>query len=349
MNEKGKQASSLGPAVPAVYLLQVIEIIEKYGATEAELLSHTQINPLLLRNTNARIQAEHAMMLGLNVLRLYKGPGISFDLGLNVKFTSHGKLGYAVLSAATLRDALDITTQYIQSRFGNIQLELEENDDGTTSAYISERFPLGPFQSILHEAIFTLLWKHACLLTGVDKLACELHFPWPEPNYFVHFRDQLPTVYWSQPASELRVPTEYLSMPLQMADPLASSDALRELEREVAAIGVAPEHIVEQVRKHLILTGKGFPSLEEVAARLHTSPRTLKRKLKLSQKSFRELLNEAMLAESEKLLLNPDLDIRQISALLGYNDAPTFTNAYKRLTGHAPSEFRKKMTQYTET
>ena len=74
MIEKGKLASSLGPAIPAVYLLQVIEIIEKYGTTEAELLSQTQINPLLLRNTDARIQAEHAMMLGLNVLRLYCAP-----------------------------------------------------------------------------------------------------------------------------------------------------------------------------------------------------------------------------------------------------------------------------------
>lgn len=348
MIEISKQASSLGPAVPAIYLLQAIEIIEKYGTTEAELLSQTQINPLLLRNTHARIQAEHAMMLGLNALRLYKGPGISFDLGLNLKFTTHGKLGYAVLSSATLRDAADITIQYVQSRFGNIQLEMEENDDGTTSAHISERFPLGPFQSILHEAILCLLWKHACLVTGVDYLDCELHFPWPEPDYFAHFRDQLPTVYWSQPVSQMLVPTEYLSMPLKMADPLAASDALRELDREVAAIGVAPEHIVEQVRKHLIRTDTGFPSLEEVADRLHTSPRTLKRKLKLAHSSFRELLNDAILEESEKLLLNPDLDIRQISALLGYNDAPTFTNAYKRLTGHAPSEFRKKMTQPTE-
>ncbi|MDX1496326.1 MAG: AraC family transcriptional regulator ligand-binding domain-containing protein [Salinisphaeraceae bacterium] len=348
MTKTSKQTSGLGPAIPAVYLLQTIEIVEKYGGTEAELLAHTQINPLLLRNTHARIQAEHAMMFALNVLRLYKGPGISFDFGLNLKFTAHGKLGYAVLSAATLGEAAEIAMQYVQSRFGSIQLEIEENDDGTTSAHISERFPLGPFQPILHEAILTLLWKHACLITGDDSLTCELHFPWPEPDYFAHFRDQLPTVYWSQPTSQMLIRTEYLSTPLKMADPLAASDALRELDREVAAIGVAPEHIVEQVRKHLIRTDTGFPSLEEVADRLHTSPRTLKRKLKLAHSSFRELLNDAILDESEKLLLNPDLDICQVSALLGYNDAPTFTNAYKRLTGQAPSEFRKRMTSPTE-
>ncbi|MDX1496820.1 MAG: AraC family transcriptional regulator, partial [Salinisphaeraceae bacterium] len=316
--------------------------VDKWGVSESDMLAGTRISPNLLRNPDARIPPGQAAIFGMNMLRLSGKPGIGFELGLHLKLTTHGKLGYALLSVNTLRDAAEIAINYAQTRFAAIQLELEEEEE-KIALYIHERYPLGPFQSIVNEAILTLLWRHACTTTGVDQRDCEFFFPWAEPDYFVEYRERLPQVHWSQPASLIRFPKRYLDLRMTLADPVAANRALSEVEQEIASLGDSPLHIVERVRKELKTGPNGFPKLEAVAQRLHTSERSLKRKLKTAGTSYRELLAKAMLEEAKRLMLNPDLDLQQISTLLGYQDPATFTHAFRRWTGQSPSQYRANL------
>ncbi|MGB1580920.1 MAG: AraC family transcriptional regulator [Nevskiales bacterium] len=340
MTQKDKTTAKAGSAIPAAYLMQIVDLVGKWGVTESDMLAATKISPGLLRNPDARVPLAQAAIFGMNMLRLSGKPGIGFELGLHVKLTTHGKLGYALLSADTLRDAGEIAIQYAQTRFAAVQLELEEEGE-QRAIYIHERYPLGPFQSIVNEAILTLMWRHACTTTGVENRDCEFCFPWPEPDYFAEYKDRLPKVSWSEPATLVRFPKKYLDQRMTLADPVAVSQALSEVEREIASLGDSPTHIVERVRGELKPNTNGFPKLEEVAQKLHTSERSLKRKLKTAGTSYRELLAKAMLAEAKRLMLNPDLDLQQISTLLGYQDPATFTHAFRRWTGQSPSQYRE--------
>lgn len=337
-----KRAAPPGSAVPASYLRQIVELGQGWGLDEADILKDTRIPPELLRRRGARVAAGQAAQLGLNMLRLGSNPGFGFELGLNIKLTAHGPLGYAALSAATLREATGIAVQYTRLHWSAIELRLTEDGDWAELELV-EHFPLGPFRALVHEAALTLLWRHSCFITGEENRDCEFSFPWPEPRYFAAYRERLPPVRWSQPATVIRTPLQRLQRALVSADAAATREALQEAQRELAALGETPENFVERVRGVLKPAADGFPPLEAVAARLFLSDRSLKRRLQAAGTSFQKLLNEALQQEALRLMLNPDIDLQQVAARLGYRDPESFTRAFRRWTGRTPSAYRQQL------
>jgi AraC-like DNA-binding protein len=80
--------------------------------------------------------------------------------------------------------------------------------------------------------------------------------------------------------------------------------------------------------------------LNYIADRLHSSERTLKRRLQNENTSFRLIQNEVLHQRANELLLKK-LSLTQVAELLGFSDLSTFSQAYKRWTGLAPSHDQK--------
>jgi AraC-like DNA-binding protein len=86
-------------------------------------------------------------------------------------------------------------------------------------------------------------------------------------------------------------------------------------------------------------------SLSELARKIGESPHHVSQVIneKLDQ-SFFELLALYRVEEAKKILLDDKtskLTVEEISELVGYNSKTAFNNAFKKLTGKTPSEFRK--------
>ena len=90
-----------------------------------------------------------------------------------------------------------------------------------------------------------------------------------------------------------------------------------------------------------MVNGAGnFLSLEQVAEKLHASPRTLRRKLAQEDTSFQELTTEVRSTLAKELLLSGKFSIDQVAERLGYSDSAAFHHAFKRWTGKSPSSYR---------
>ncbi len=84
-------------------------------------------------------------------------------------------------------------------------------------------------------------------------------------------------------------------------------------------------------------------SLPILAKRMAVSPHHLSQILneRLGQ-SFFDMLAQYRIKEAQKLLLeNPHLKIEEIAEQVGYNSKSAFNTAFKKITGIAPSAFRK--------
>jgi AraC-like DNA-binding protein len=98
----------------------------------------------------------------------------------------------------------------------------------------------------------------------------------------------------------------------------------------------------EAVRHHLAaLPGHVPHDLAELGRRLDTSPRTLKRRLRSEGTSFRTLLAQSRRARAEALLQDPRLSLTEIADQLGFADLSSFSQAFKRWSGVAPSAWRR--------
>lgn len=84
--------------------------------------------------------------------------------------------------------------------------------------------------------------------------------------------------------------------------------------------------------------------VEDVAAKLFITPRTLQRRLKAESTSFQYLRDEWLAQQALKYLQKDRLPIDVSSALIGYSDEANFRRAFKRWFGCAPRQYLKAQT-----
>jgi AraC-like DNA-binding protein len=267
---------------------------------------------------------------------------LGIEFGLRTNPAAHGYVGYAAMSCATLRAALELVIRYVHLRQRDLSLALSV--EGETAVLAArDNFDLGALRHLIHEATMIGFFRMLGFLLGRPLAGAALHFDWPQPDYLRdELRARLPPLQFGAPQTELRFAAGELECSLMMADPVAVRRAVEQCEREMATSAPAAENLLERVRAELALTSNGYPDLESVASCLFMSSRTLKRKLAERGTRFQVLLDEIRYRDARRLLDNPDLDIQQIATTLGYEDPPSFTRAFRRWSGKTPSQARTK-------
>jgi AraC-like DNA-binding protein len=99
--------------------------------------------------------------------------------------------------------------------------------------------------------------------------------------------------------------------------------------------------VVGKVREVLLLNLARRARFDDVARRMQMSPRTLRRKLREENRTFREILDELRMQMATKYLSNTDLTIKEIALALGFSEAANFGHAFRRWTKRAPNELRR--------
>jgi AraC-like DNA-binding protein len=136
------------------------------------------------------------------------------------------------------------------------------------------------------------------------------------------------------------IPKRALDLPLRRRDPV-----LREwLERQATAILArlpATGDACDEVRSVLSAQATaGEMTIDAVARRLSTTPRTLQRRLARGGTSFERLRDEARRQAAELYLSTTALTIAEVTYLLGYSEPTAFHRAFKRWHGTTPQAFR---------
>lgn len=92
--------------------------------------------------------------------------------------------------------------------------------------------------------------------------------------------------------------------------------------------------------------GKHTLNIEDVAADMNLSKRTLQRRLQQQMLSFATLRDLVRFNHAIDCLLKKNMSIETTSIYLDFSDRTSFTNAFKRWTTLSPSVFRKVYRDY---
>ncbi|WP_234383861.1 helix-turn-helix transcriptional regulator [Paracidovorax avenae] len=84
-----------------------------------------------------------------------------------------------------------------------------------------------------------------------------------------------------------------------------------------------------------------LPGLHHIAGLLHTSERTLKRRLQGEGTSFRQLVEQSQAASAAALVGEHRLSLTEVAERMGYADLSAFSQAFKRWHGVSPEGFRR--------
>jgi AraC-like DNA-binding protein len=124
---------------------------------------------------------------------------------------------------------------------------------------------------------------------------------------------------------------------------LVSAWMTRELARQEGVIGRERSHKLVEVfadrMEHGFRTGKG---VADYARDLHVTPTHLSRVCRdASGRPALALLNERIMYEARRLLLDTDLPAREVAEQLGFSSAAYFTRAFAQAVGQTPKAFRQ--------
>lgn len=328
------------PAVPVAYPRLLLEIVTSMGIARESLLEGTGIPAAVFDQPEHRLTPAQFLHLVMNAFYLTKTPSLGYELGMRTPVTSHGFLGYGVMSCSTLREAIELAVKYVRIRTVLMNFKLRiEGEHAIVEAYAN--YPVGPLHQFVFESLLLSLARAGSFITGNSLQDGEIHFDFPEPAYYAPLRDRLPILRFGQSGNRLVFPRAFLDQPLVMADPVAAQLAVAQCEREMSLMESGGQDLPGRLR--LLLEGSGghYPDLETAAEKLFLSSRTLKRHLHQHGTSFQQELDRIRKRDAMRLLSNSGLTVEQVALRLGYTDPANFTRAFRKWSGQTPRQYRE--------
>lgn len=324
--------------IPATYARLILECCETLGIPTPSAAQ--RLNPVTLKDPAGRMPLP---LVGELLFEAFShNEAISYELGLATQLTTHGFVGYGLLTHPTVGEALEFGLKNTDLRTPFVALSLQVEQD-TASITVRESFDLGPTRRVSIEHFLIGIWRIAELLyqtTGSTQSEFRLSFDYPQPACHSRYSHRLPPCQFSAPTNRLSFPAHYLALELATADRTAVNIVLQQCAKERAQVGTAVITTTKRVNQ-LLDQLTPLPSLDRVASHLNMSTRSLKRKLQREGSSFRNLVDAYRISQARQLLHNPGLRISDIATQLGYTAPANFTRAFRKWTGLSPLKLRQ--------
>jgi AraC-like DNA-binding protein len=326
-----------GHTLPATQVLSLIELLKRWNIRASELLAPFGLEESALEQANMRVSTEMMCEMLERARSLTGEPGLGFYLGLQKRVSFYGFVGYAAMSAATLREALELSVRFAPLVTTALSLRLQQHGD-IAGLTIETHDDMGSARDIATLSLLIGLRQIGSALTG-RALTGRADFAMPEPSYYSRFAHIVPDARFDQPTTQLVFAAADLDLPLVAPDPAALRVLQKQCEEALLALGF--DCTLEQRVRRMLPQTDGFRSLEEVAVALAISPRTLKRKLANRGTTFSELLDRERCERALLMLGAAHYSIDDIAQRLGYSTPPNFVRAFRRWMGTTPAAYRR--------
>jgi len=328
--------------VPGVFPVTLLEIASERGHPPAAVLERAGIDLQPGEIFESGLGFEQYAALASVVEDALDDPRLGFEIGWRLPPTALGSLGFALVSAATMEEALELLQRFwhLVGRATNLVVDTR-GDIGSVS--IDLRLPMDAANAtMVKEVTLVAMMRGILALAPGSGVEAEVWFDFPEPPQGAYVKERLGNVRYGMPASQVRFPTRLLQTKLAMSNPLGVRAAVAWCEREEKMRGLEEGRLGARVQSALQAGEGGYPSLEQIAKLLAMAPRTLRRHLKQEGTSYSSLLETARRRDALRLLDNPQLAAHEVAQMLGYVDAANFTRAFRRWTGQTPTQYRNR-------
>lgn len=327
-----------------------IRLLADYGrergmAMEA-LLANSKLTPSQLDDPKFEVSATQELAVVRNLMKgLKKAPELAVEAGSRYHFSAYGIWGFGLISSPSAGEALALALRFLPLTYAFSRISYHEVGAFGILNFGEPDLPadLGRFLvqrdmaaavTLLNEIMGSPPVSRVTLCASpLPRDAARLTQAWqglsgvrPEfgsqSNSLVFERRHLDRILPQADASSY-------AMCVQMCQQL--------MESRRARIGTAA-----LVRQCLGVASAGaLPTLTDVARQLHTSGRTLKRRLQDEGTTFREILADSARERALDLLQDRQLKLADIAESLGFSDLSSFSQAFKRWYGMAPSKYRQ--------
>jgi AraC-like DNA-binding protein len=334
-------AAESSPWLPVhpTYVKLLCAILRDIGIDADAVLGRVSLHWDELVTSDRPLDLGTVQRIGAEAVRLSGRPWLGLELGQRLLTSTHGPVGYAIISSRDLRQAIEVLCRYGGLRMQAIAFDSEAVRGGCVLR-LREIADLGELRHLVHDAVFATVLQ---LLDGLgvrDHHSLSVALPRPHPAWAERYRRLFSgRIDFGAPQLAWSFDDTALDQPNPMADAHDHEAACRECERALASARTQASYCA-QVRDALRREQGGLASLEAVAAELQMSGRTLMRKLKREGSSYQALLDEVRQERALWYLRHTQLSVARVAERLGYVDTSNFSRTFRQWFGTTPTSMR---------
>jgi AraC-like DNA-binding protein len=326
------------------FLLNIAYFAQHLGGNAKELIKLSGSNEDELCKEDCIIQDQVYNAVIERAVEVTNDPYFGLHAGENLNLSAAGLIGQITQSCETVHQALQMCCDFANLGCSVLPMKLEETNEFVKVLIEPDlnwagKSPVAYKHTADGVVAFTIKEYHS--LTRLKRYPIKVHLPWKKSEEDKEYRRVLgcPVVF-KQDELAIFLDKAFVKEPIVTAN----YDLLRVLvqyaEEKSASLSAQTKY-VDLVKKAILnLVKPEFPTIEQIAAHLNVSQRTLQRKLQAEGFVFQQIIDELKKEFATKYLKRSDLNISDVAYLLSYADVSAFNRAFKRWYGMLPSAFR---------
>ncbi len=321
------------PCYSARFIEPFVQVLSTF-----ECFAPESLNKLRAIDPATRIPASVANDLAMRQVQQTGDPDLGLKAGRAMPLGRAGALDYAMHSAATVREAIDVADRYVRLFSDLLSVHLET--DGNRATVRVETGPAPrPVPDFTMSAWYTNHTIKALRETG--RLECWFSHPKPADTNEYDRTFATATLRFNAPCYGFSFGREYLDAPLASADPVLHGVLCEHVALTLAQLSkrrTLGSRVREIAMRELL---QGTPSVFSVARQLRMSARTLGRRLEREGTTFSILLDHLRHELAVRYVGSHEMAFTEIAFRLGFSHVEAFYRAFKRWTKQTPLTYRR--------
>jgi AraC-like DNA-binding protein len=330
-------------AYSAAKITAVLDALVAERVSPIDALRGADISLEDLHSPSTRISRNQLIQCYRNAVALSRDPHLPYTIGSSVHLSAYGMYGYAMLCSTDFRRTMKFAVRYHQLAAPLATIAFSEHDGvgaWTIEPLLHPRIDTQLYRFVTELQIATHISLHRDIM-GESFKPREISLGYRVANDFQITPALVGCpVRFEQAANQIEFDSAFLDVVPKLGNrttyPAAITlcdDLIADLAQRSGAAG--------RVRSLLSTDFAKRPALATVAKLLKTTPRTLRRQLRLQNTSYRELSDELRVHVALRYLRETTMTIEDIAFALGFSDSANFRHAFRRWTSKTPHEFRR--------
>ncbi len=317
------------------------DVLTARGIDADALLAEAGIARGTLNDPASELPLDSVALLMEKAAERANDPGLGLALAEAYPPGGTGLLGYLVLHARTVREALQSITRYAALLLHPSPVTFREEADAATLSWC---FPTRRKTRRIQLASFAnaLLVLRLRRIAGRDWFPLAVEVEHPELCTPRLHRILGPRVTFNARENSIAIDPATLQRMTDGADPRLYSILQETGEAKLQRLTSRPNLVARTVRAITEVLSTDPPLLEHVADRMRVTPRTLQNRLAQHGTTFERVLSDTRRDLAERYLRDTDLPLTEIAFLLGFSEQSAFTRAARGWFGKPPSQLRKE-------
>lgn len=325
----------------ATRVLNYVQTIAERGLSARQLLTGTGISARRLQSPDYLISRAQYEAVVSNMLALTQDPGIAFSLSGRADLRKMGIVGYAMISAKSLRDASGVWLAYSNSLVGlPVYLETFRPLPRGYEVSVRSTGTIGAIERFEIEDLMLSGLRVIEDLTGVKPRIGALKLAYPAPPHRALYEQTFNCpVSFNASVSLIRIVQPNLNTPVRTNNKEAFTVSIQHCRNILRSIP-GSQGIVKQLRSLFLETPGQLPTLQQAATAIGLSRITLRRRLEAQGIGYQVVKDQFRFDLAREYLASGSLSQKQISHLLGFSTPAAFSRAFKHWSGVSAGKFQ---------